>query len=196
MICVCSGLVDAVIQRAESFACKLIGHRIPMDEEAKSASPLWQFNPETRRYVLRNGPTWARLVKRGVASDPELLAQWAAAKEDTRQAQIARAREARAIGIGICGGAQPEATKHLSAKPAALAFKPEPKPLAPVPALSARDVLRQLAVEHREALCREDLSREEAEALLRRAFEARAQSKTAARPPPQASRRWTLNAER
>ena len=165
-----------------------------MDEEAKSASPLWQFNPETRRYVLRNGPTWARLVKRGVASDPELLAQWAAAKEDTRQAQIARAREARAIGIGICGGAQPEATKHLSAKPAALAFKPEPKPL--VPALSARDVFRQLAVEHREALCREDLSREEAEALLRRAFEARAQSKTAARPPPQASRRWTLNAER
>ena len=111
MICVCSGLVDAVIQRAESFACKLIGHRIPMDEEAKSASPLWQFNPETRRYVLRNGPTWARLVKRGVASDPKLLAQWAAAKEDTRQAQIARAREARAIGIGIYGGAQPEATR-------------------------------------------------------------------------------------
>ena len=162
-----------------------------MDEEAKSASPLWQFNPETRRYVLRNGPTWARLVKRGVASDPELLAQWAAAKEDTRQAQIARAREARAIGIGICGGAQPEATKHISAKPAP---KPEPKPS--VPALSARDVLRQLAVEHREALCREDLSREEAEALLRRAFEARAQPKTAARPSPQASRRWTLNAER
>ena len=162
-----------------------------MDEEAKSASPLWQFNPETRRYVLRNGPTWARLVKRGVAEDPALLAQWAAAKEDTRQAQIARAREARAIGIGICGGAQPEATKHLSAKPAALASKPEPKPS--VPALSARDVFRQLAVEHREALCREDLSREDAEALLRRAFESRAQSKTAARPPSQASRRWTLN---
>jgi len=165
-----------------------------MDEDAKSASPLWAFNPETRRYVLRNGPTWARLVKRGVAEDPALQEQWAAAKESTRQAQIARAREARAIGIGICGGAQPEATKHISTvKPAALAPKPEPKPS--VPALSARDVLRQLAVENREALCREDLTREEAEALLRRAFEARAQPKTA-RLPPQASRRWTLNAER
>ena len=169
-----------------------------MDEDAKSASPLWQFNPETRRYVLRNGPTWARLVKRGVTSDPELQEQWAAAKEGTRQAQIARAREARAIGIGICGGAQPEATKHISAVPA-----PAPNPVPAIaalpkqavgredPALSARDVLRQLAVENREALCREDLTREEAEALLRRAFEARAQPKTA-RPPPQASRRWTL----
>ena len=164
-----------------------------MDEDAKSASPLWAFNPETRRYVLRNGPTWARLVKRGVASDPELQEQWAMAKESTRQAQIARAREARAIGIGICGGAQPEATKHISTvKPAALAPKPmtlapKPEPKPSVPALSARDVLRQLAVENREALCREDLTREEAEALLRRAFEARAQPKTA-------SRRWTLNA--
>ena len=166
-----------------------------MDEDAKSASPLWQFNPETRRYVLRNGPTWARLVKRGVASDPELQEQWAAAKEGTRQAQIARAREARAIGIGICGGAMPEATKHISTvKPAAPAPKPttpapKPEPKPSVPALSARDVLRQLAVENREALCREDLTREEAEALLRRAFESRAQPKTA-------SRRWTLNAER
>ena len=166
-----------------------------MDEDAKSASPLWAFNPETRRYVLRNGPTWARLVKRGVAEDPALQEQWAAAKESTRQAQIARAREARAIGIGICGGAQPEATKHISTvKPAALAPKPmtlapKPEPKPSVPALSARDVLRQLAVENREALCREDLTREEAEALLRRAFEARAQPKTA-------SRRWTLNAER
>ena len=174
-----------------------------MDEDAKSASPLWAFNPETRRYVLRSGPTWARLVKRGVASDPELQEQWASAKESTRQAQIARAREARAIGIGICGGAQPEATKHIpppnrpaiaaAPKPMTPAPKPEPKPS--VPALSARDVLRQLAVENREALCREDLTREEAEALLRRAFESRAQPKTA-RPPPQASRRWTLNAER
>ena len=72
-----------------------------MDEDSKSASPLWAFNPETRRYVLRNGPTWARLVKRGVAEDPALQEQWAAAKESTRQAQIARAREARAIGIGM-----------------------------------------------------------------------------------------------
>ena len=165
-----------------------------MDEDTKSASPLWAFNPETRRYVLRNGPTWARLVKRGVAEDPALQEQWAAAKESTRQAQIARAREARAIGIGICGGAQPEATKHMSAVPAP-APKPKPaiaalpKQAIPVPALSARDVLRQLAVENRDALCREDLTREEAEALLRRAFEARAQPKTA-------SRRWTLNAER
>ena len=163
-----------------------------MDEDAKSASPLWQFNPETRRYVLRNGPTWARLVKRGVAEDPALQEQWAAAKESTRQAQIARAREARAIGIGICGGAQPEATKHMSAVPApapkpAPAIAALPKQAIPVPALSARDVLRQLAVENRDALCREDLTREEAEALLRRAFEARAQPKTA-------SRRWTLNA--
>ena len=126
-----------------------------MDEDSKSASPLWAFNPETRRYVLRNGPTWARLVKRGVASDPELQEQWAAAA--------------------------------LAPKPATPAPKPEPKPS--VPALSARDVLRQLAVENREALCREDLTREEAEALLRRAFESRAQPKTA-------SRRWTLNAER
>jgi hypothetical protein len=163
-----------------------------MDEDAKSASPLWAFNPETRRYVLRSGPTWARLVKRGVASDPELQEQWASAKESTRQAQIARAREARAIGIGICGGAQPEATKHIPPpnRPAiAIAAAPKPEPKPPVPALSARDVLRQLAVENREALCREDLTREEAEALLRRAFEARAQPKTA-------SRRWTLNAER
>ena len=98
-----------------------------MDEDAKSASPLWQFNPETRRYVLRNGPTWARLVKRGVASDPELQEQWAAAKEGTRQAQIARAREARAIGIGICGGAQPEATKHIP-PPNRPAIAAAPKP--------------------------------------------------------------------
>ena len=169
-----------------------------MDEDAKSASPLWQFNPETRRYVLRSGPTWARLVKRGVASDPELQEQWAAAKESTRQAQIARAREARAIGIGICGGAQPEATKHIPPpnRPAiAIDAAPKQTVAHEVPALSARDVLRQLAVENREALCREDLTREEAEALLRRAFEARAQPKTA-RPPPQASRRWTLSAER
>jgi len=167
-----------------------------MDEDAKSASPLWAFNPETRRYVLRNGPTWARLVKRGVASDPELQEQWASAKESTRQAQIARAREARAIGIGICGGAQPEATKHIPPpnRPApTIAAAPKQTVAHEVPALSARDVLRQLAVENREALCREDLTREEAEALLRRAFEARAQPKTA-RPPPQASRRWTLNA--
>ncbi|MFO0203401.1 MAG: hypothetical protein ACK528_09760 [Alphaproteobacteria bacterium] len=160
-----------------------------MDEDAKSASPLWAFNPETRRYVLRNGPTWARLVERGVASDPELQEQWAAAKEGTSQAQIARAREARAIGIGICGGAQPEATKHTPPpnRPAIAAAAPMQAVGREDPALSARDVLRQLAVENREALCREDLTREEAEALLRRAFEARAQPKTA-------SRRWTLNA--
>jgi len=139
-----------------------------MDEDEKCASPIYGFNPETRRYVLKNGPTWARLVKRGTVQDAALVAAWAEAKEATRQGQVARAKEARALGLGICGGVLPEATRHIV--PAAIS-----KPVAPREreALSARELLRNIALENKEALCREDITREEAEKLLRKAYEAR-----------------------
>jgi len=152
-----------------------------MDEDEKGASPIYGFNPETRRYVLKNGPTWARLVKRGTVQDAALVAAWASAKEATRQGQVARAKEARALGLGICGGVLPEATRHIV--PAAVA-KPAPPPVArnssALPSAAqiagsqgARELLRNIALENREALCREDITREEAEELLRKAYTAR-----------------------
>ena len=147
-----------------------------MDEDQKATDRrLYAFNPETRRYILRSGPTYARLVKRGLAEDPALVAQWAAAKEATRQAQIERAREARALGIGICGGVLPEATRAnpgVSRLPSRVAQGARPDNVAEVRRPDARAALREIALENRDALCREGLTREAAEALLRRAYEA------------------------
>ena len=171
-----------------------------MDEDEKGASSIYGFNPETRRYVLKNGPTWARLVKRGTVQDAALVAAWASAKEATRQGQVARAKEARALGLGICGGVLPEATRHIvpaadlsedfralperSASGRKSIAKPAPPPVArnssALPGAAqiagsqgARELLRNIALENREALCREDITREEAEELLRKAYTAR-----------------------
>jgi len=148
-----------------------------MNEDEKGESPIYGFNPETRRYVLKNGPTWARLVKRGAVQDAALVAAWASAKEATRQGQVARAKEARALGLGICGGVLPEATRHIVQ---ATIAKPAPPPVTRNPSenlrtqpVNPRELLRNIALENREALCREDITREEAEELLRKAYAAR-----------------------
>ena len=47
----------------------------PTDEE-KAESALWGFNPESRRYVLRQGSTWRKLIIRGVVKDPEMQKRW------------------------------------------------------------------------------------------------------------------------
>ena len=41
-------------------------------EDEKSASELWAFRPESRRFVLRDGSAWRRLVMRGIVNDPEM----------------------------------------------------------------------------------------------------------------------------
>ncbi len=38
-------------------------------EDEMAASSLYGFNPLTRRYVLRSGLTWKKLVKQGVVQD-------------------------------------------------------------------------------------------------------------------------------
>ena len=72
----------------------------PTDEE-KAESALWGFNPESRRYVLRQGSTWRKLIIRGVVKDPEMQKRWTDNREALRQRQIEAAKAARILGFGI-----------------------------------------------------------------------------------------------
>jgi hypothetical protein len=44
----------------------------PVTSSAVPIAGMWGFNPISRRYIIRAGPTWARLVKSGAVKDPEL----------------------------------------------------------------------------------------------------------------------------
>ena len=159
----------------------------PTDDE-KAAGGLWGWSPESRRYVLRSGSTWARLVKRGIVQDHDLETQWAASREATRQRQIAAAANARVLGLGISGGVSRSATSRERFKVAQppIDSKGQARPLSesqaqPAPARPAasrapgsgiRSLLSRLAVENRDALIRSDMTRDDAEQLLRRAIEA------------------------
>ena len=48
-----------------------------------SADPRWGWSPVSRRYVLRTGATWKRLVKAGVVQDEEVAAQLARPAQGT-----------------------------------------------------------------------------------------------------------------
>jgi hypothetical protein len=48
-----------------------------------SADPRWGWSPVSRRYVLRTGATWKRLVKAGVVQDEEVATQLARPAQGT-----------------------------------------------------------------------------------------------------------------
>jgi len=48
-----------------------------------SADPRWGWSPVSRRYVLRTGATWKRLIKAGVVQDEEVAAQLARPAQGT-----------------------------------------------------------------------------------------------------------------
>ena len=49
-----------------------------------SKDPRWGFNPISRRYILRTGTIWRRLVKAGAVVDEEVAAQLAQPITGTR----------------------------------------------------------------------------------------------------------------
>ena len=152
----------------------------PTNEE-KAEGGLWGWSPESRRYVLRSGSTWAKLVKRGIVKDPDLEAQWTASREAARQRQIAAAANARVLGLGLAGGVSRSATSRERFQE--LAVEPSPEPPKPEPrGPSLRSLLSRLAIENKDALTREDMTRDEAEQLLRRALEAAAPGRLRAAP--------------
>ena len=81
-------------------------------EDEKSASELWAFSPESRRFVLRDGSTWRRLVMRGIVNDPEMKQKWANNREQIRQRQIEAAKQARVYGWGLAGGVTKKASNR------------------------------------------------------------------------------------
>ena len=102
-------------------------------EDEKSASDLWAFSPESRRFVLRDGSTWRRLVMRGIVNDPEMKQKWANNREQIRQRQIEAAKQARIYGFGLAGGVTEKASnrKVPEVEPEAETKTPEVKPKAP-----------------------------------------------------------------
>ena len=173
----------------------------PTDEE-KAESALWGFNPESRRYVLRQGSTWRKLIIRGVVKDPEMQKRWTDNREALRQRQIEAAKAARILGFGIGGGVCKVSSERKV--PAAQALDsttkddkpPEKVPIqTPAPKENSRDTLKKLVLEHRDMFSREDLSREEAEEFLRsklseKGLAAKPISKPTAEPPPKRASRW------
>ena len=154
----------------------------PTNEE-KAEGGLWGWSPESRRYVLRSGSTRAKLVKRGIVKDPDLEAQWTASREAARQRQIAAAANARVLGLGLAGGVSRSATSRERFQEPAVEPSPAPaKPEPPAPGPSMRSLLSRLAIENKDALTREDMTRDEAEQLLRRALEAAAPGRLRAAP--------------
>ena len=129
-------------------------------EDEKSASDLWAFSPESRRFVLRDGSTWRRLVMRGIVNDPEMKQKWANNREQIRQRQIEAAKQARIYGFGLAGGVTKKASnrKVPEVEPEAETKTPEVRPKAPEvktvvqamqPKEPTRDVLKKLVLEHR-----------------------------------------------
>ena len=148
-------------------------------EDEKSASELWAFSPESRRFVLRDGSTWRRLVMRGIVNDPEMKQKWANNREQIRQRQIEAAKQARVYGWGL-GGVTKKASNRkvpevdLPKEQSKELPKEQPKELSkeqPAPEVKTvvqalqpkeptRDVLKKLVLEHRDILGDESLSRE------------------------------------
>jgi hypothetical protein len=164
------------------------------DEDKAAPGGLWGWSPESRRYVLRSGSTWARLVKRGTVQDPDLEAQWTASREAARQRQIAAAADARVLGLGLAGGVSRSATSRerfraglsedfrASIAPTTAAgvslsvgkSSGEQRGAQKIQAHDRADMrsrLVRLALENKEALIRSDMTRDEAEQLLRRALQ-------------------------
>ena len=166
-------------------------------EDEKSASDLWAVSPESRRFVLRDGSTWRRLVMRGIVNDPEMKQKWANNREQIRQRQIEAAKQARIYGFGLAGGVTKKASnrKVPEVEPEVETKAPEVKTVvqAMQPKEPTRDVLKKLVLEHRDLLGDETLSREKAEEFLRSKLAERGLStKPIAEKPPAQKRvlRW------
>ena len=182
-------------------------------DEEKAQSSLWGFNPESRRYVLRQGSTWRKLIIRGAVKDPEMEKRWTDNREALRQRQIEAAKAARILGFGIGGGVCKVSSERKVPAAQALesaALKDEPGRFSPAlkdveaklptqpptPKDNSRDTLKKLVLEHRDMLSRENLSREEAEDFLRSKLAEKglaAKSVTvgqALQPPPKRASRW------
>ena len=164
-------LCDAAIRQCAGFALYGRGE-IPaqyigavavrmslISEDEKARSSLWALNPQSRRLVLRAGPTYARLVKQGIVEDPALRREWEERQEAARSKRMAALAEAKVLGIGPMGGG---------------ALRPAPPPVAerrPRPARSnPRDRIHSIVLDNREALMRPGLRREEAADLIRQAW--------------------------
>lgn len=148
-----------------------------ISEAEKAGSPMWALNPQSRRFVLRDGPTYARLVKMGIVEDEGLRLQWEEKREADRARRIAAAAEARVIGVGPAGGVMGR-TEGVAARPAAVP-RAAPRAAPRVAPQPPRGDVRALVLEHREALCRPGLTKEGARNLLRKAW-AESRASTAA----------------
>lgn len=143
-----------------------------ISEDEKTRSPLWAINPRSRRMILKDGPTYARLVKMGEIEDEDLRRQWSERQEATRARRIAAVSEARTLGLGPAGGhvgrgaAQPPAPQPEPVRRAEPARRAEPPARQP---RDPRDDVRALILEHREALTRPGLTKAEALEMLRAA---------------------------
>jgi hypothetical protein len=156
---------------SRNFRAHNIARMSLISEDEKARSPLWAINPQSRRLILKDGPTYARLVKMGLIDDPALRQQWEEKREAERARRIAAATEARAIGIGPAGGVMsPKVPPNFAA-----ARAPDPPPRRDNLRPRADDCSRiwGLAVENKAALSRHGLTREEAADLLRSAWAAK-----------------------
>jgi len=130
-----------------------------------SSDPRWGYNPISRRYVIRTGAIWRRLVKSGTVSDPEVAAQLANPSIAAAWASLRNAR----------GDAPAKRSNNVSI--------PEPAPehrVSRTDTVAARKATKKLIADHVEEL--EGLPPDQVDALLRRLL-AMKLDKTAEAPP-------------